>query len=172
MKATSYLLFRLVYRCCHGSKTSACGDPWESQKQYWCTTFLREWWKANIYCNQSKCRRSCRSLEVWIYIPLSLHHSFVNSYCKIRAWLLVACGWLSQVRAILLDHSFSGSGTITDRLDHLLPSHSAGSTDSSVCIGVCSITNLFGLLIRVESVLKQFVLTSPLSFLCSKTICS
>ncbi|KAF3587273.1 hypothetical protein F2Q69_00028117 [Brassica cretica] len=70
---------------------------------------FREWWKANIYCNQSKCRRSCRSLEV---------------------------------RAILLDPSCSGSGTITDRLDHLLPSHSAGSTDSSLCICVCSITNL------------------------------
>ncbi|KAL0718162.1 hypothetical protein Bca4012_067484 [Brassica carinata] len=32
-------------------------------------------------------------------------------------------GW--EVRAILLDPSCSGSGTITDRLDHLLPSHSA-----------------------------------------------
>ena len=107
-----------------------------------------------------------------IYIPLSLHHSFVNSYYKIRAWLLVVCGWLSQFRAILLDPSCSGSGTITDRLDHLLPSHSAGSTDSSLCICVCSITNLFVLLLPDESVLKQFVLPSPLPFLCSKTICS
>ncbi|WZZ12251.1 hypothetical protein YC2023_105340 [Brassica napus] len=31
----------------------------------------------------------------------------------------------AKVRAILLDPSCSGSGTITDRLDHLLPSHSA-----------------------------------------------
>ncbi|XP_019089929.1 PREDICTED: probable 28S rRNA (cytosine-C(5))-methyltransferase isoform X2 [Camelina sativa] len=31
----------------------------------------------------------------------------------------------AKVRAILLDPSCSGSGTITDRLDHLLPSHAA-----------------------------------------------
>ncbi|KAF8095678.1 hypothetical protein N665_0326s0020 [Sinapis alba] len=35
----------------------------------------------------------------------------------------------AKVRAILLDPSCSGSGTITDRLDHLLPSHSADSTN-------------------------------------------
>ncbi|KAF2561394.1 hypothetical protein F2Q70_00018644 [Brassica cretica] len=34
-----------------------------------------------------------------------------------------------KVRAILLDPSCSGSGTITDRLDHLLPSHSADNTN-------------------------------------------
>ncbi|KAG2316623.1 hypothetical protein Bca52824_019745 [Brassica carinata] len=33
--------------------------------------------------------------------------------------------YFAKVRAILLDPSCSGSGTITDRLDHLLPSHSA-----------------------------------------------
>ncbi|CAN6850123.1 unnamed protein product [Brassica oleracea] len=35
----------------------------------------------------------------------------------------------AKVRAILLDPSCSGSGTITDRLDHLLPSHSADNTN-------------------------------------------
>ncbi|KAH0851014.1 hypothetical protein HID58_095081 [Brassica napus] len=34
-----------------------------------------------------------------------------------------------SVRAILLDPSCSGSGTVTDRLDHLLPSHSADNTN-------------------------------------------
>uniref|UniRef100_A0A1J3IVJ1 Putative 28S rRNA (Cytosine-C(5))-methyltransferase n=1 Tax=Noccaea caerulescens TaxID=107243 RepID=A0A1J3IVJ1_NOCCA len=34
----------------------------------------------------------------------------------------------AKVRAILLDPSCSGSGTITNRLDHLLPSHSADNT--------------------------------------------
>ncbi|KAF2540740.1 hypothetical protein F2Q68_00030513 [Brassica cretica] len=36
-----------------------------------------------------------------------------------------------MVRAILLDPYCSGSGTITDRLDHLLPSHSAGRNTHS-----------------------------------------
>ncbi|CAH8382063.1 unnamed protein product [Eruca vesicaria subsp. sativa] len=35
----------------------------------------------------------------------------------------------AKVRAILLDPSCSGSGTITDRLDHLLPSHSTDNTN-------------------------------------------
>lgn len=35
----------------------------------------------------------------------------------------------SKVRAILLDPSCSGSGTAIDRLDHLLPSHTAGQSD-------------------------------------------
>ncbi|KAK6162004.1 hypothetical protein DH2020_001845 [Rehmannia glutinosa] len=35
----------------------------------------------------------------------------------------------SKVRAILLDPSCSGSGTAFERLDHLLPSHSAGHSD-------------------------------------------
>ncbi|KAG2301299.1 hypothetical protein Bca52824_029950 [Brassica carinata] len=35
----------------------------------------------------------------------------------------------AKVRAILLDPSCSGSGTITDRLDHLLPSHSSDNTN-------------------------------------------
>lgn len=37
-----------------------------------------------------------------------------------------------QVRAILLDPSCSGSGTAFERLDHLLPSHTAGDFWSSV----------------------------------------
>ncbi|XP_071742057.1 25S rRNA (cytosine-C(5))-methyltransferase NSUN5-like isoform X2 [Rutidosis leptorrhynchoides] len=36
----------------------------------------------------------------------------------------------SQVRAILLDPSCSGSGTVADRLDYLLPSHTSGEGDS------------------------------------------
>lgn len=58
-------------RCCHGSKTSTSRNPWESKKRYRCTTIFREWWKANIDCNQSKCRRSCRSLEVRITLVSS-----------------------------------------------------------------------------------------------------
>ncbi|EYU20321.1 hypothetical protein ABFS82_01G010100 [Erythranthe guttata] len=38
----------------------------------------------------------------------------------------------SKVRAILLDPSCSGSGTAFDRLDHLLPSHSAEGTSDHV----------------------------------------
>ncbi|KZV51869.1 putative 28S rRNA (cytosine-C(5))-methyltransferase [Dorcoceras hygrometricum] len=34
----------------------------------------------------------------------------------------------SKIRAILLDPSCSGSGTVVDRLDHLLPSHRAGQS--------------------------------------------
>ncbi|XP_040968828.1 25S rRNA (cytosine-C(5))-methyltransferase NSUN5 isoform X2 [Gossypium hirsutum] len=34
----------------------------------------------------------------------------------------------SKVRAILLDPSCSGSGTVAERLDHLLPSHAAGQS--------------------------------------------
>ncbi|KAL2525665.1 S-adenosyl-L-methionine-dependent methyltransferase superfamily protein [Abeliophyllum distichum] len=37
----------------------------------------------------------------------------------------------SKVRAILLDPSCSGSGTVVDRLDHLLPSYGAGNSDPS-----------------------------------------
>lgn len=37
----------------------------------------------------------------------------------------------SKVCAILLDPSCSGSGTVVDRLDHLLPSYSAGDPDPS-----------------------------------------
>ncbi|KAL2548625.1 S-adenosyl-L-methionine-dependent methyltransferase superfamily protein [Forsythia ovata] len=37
----------------------------------------------------------------------------------------------SKVRAILLDPSCSGSGTVVDRLDHLLPSYGAGNADPS-----------------------------------------
>ncbi|XP_013638875.1 PREDICTED: uncharacterized protein LOC106344043 isoform X2 [Brassica oleracea var. oleracea] len=36
---------------------------------------------------------------------------------------------VKRVRTILLDPSCSGSGTIIDRLDHLLPSHSAAGPD-------------------------------------------
>jgi putative methyltransferase len=38
---------------------------------------------------------------------------------------------LLQVRAILLDPSCSGSGISTERLDHLLPSHSRGNQDDA-----------------------------------------
>ncbi|KAH0940071.1 hypothetical protein HID58_007532 [Brassica napus] len=37
----------------------------------------------------------------------------------------------AKVRAILLDPSCSGSGTVTDRLDHLLPSHSTAADNTN-----------------------------------------
>jgi putative methyltransferase len=37
----------------------------------------------------------------------------------------------AEVRAILLDPSCSGSGISTERLDHLLPSHSRGNQDDA-----------------------------------------
>ncbi|XP_073146702.1 25S rRNA (cytosine-C(5))-methyltransferase NSUN5 isoform X1 [Henckelia pumila] len=38
----------------------------------------------------------------------------------------------AKIRAILLDPSCSGSGTVLDRLDHLLPSHRAGQSDDEI----------------------------------------
>ncbi|KNA14460.1 hypothetical protein SOVF_107420 [Spinacia oleracea] len=45
----------------------------------------------------------------------------------------------SELRAILLDPSCSGSGTAAERLDHLLPSHSSDKSDTS---DVIRLTNL------------------------------
>ncbi|XP_024048146.1 probable 28S rRNA (cytosine-C(5))-methyltransferase isoform X2 [Citrus clementina] len=49
-----------------------------------------------------------------------LHGDFLNLDPKDPAY--------SEVRAILLDPSCSGSGTAAERLDHLLPSHASGHT--------------------------------------------
>ncbi|XP_073301564.1 25S rRNA (cytosine-C(5))-methyltransferase NSUN5 isoform X2 [Primulina huaijiensis] len=38
----------------------------------------------------------------------------------------------AKIRAILLDPSCSGSGTVVDRLDHLLPSYRAGQSDDEI----------------------------------------
>lgn len=52
-----------------------------------------------------------------------LHEDFTN--------LNLDAPYLSKIQAILLDPSCSGSGTVIDRLDHLLPSYKAGLTDSA-----------------------------------------
>ncbi|GFZ15559.1 S-adenosyl-L-methionine-dependent methyltransferases superfamily protein [Actinidia rufa] len=44
---------------------------------------------------------------------------------------LQSCRPASEVRAILLDPSCSGSGTVAVRLDHLLPSHGVGNADAT-----------------------------------------
>lgn len=46
-----------------------------------------------------------------------------------------------QVQAILLDPSCSGSGTVVDRLDHLLPSYTAGDFAHPVFIFYFSLCN-------------------------------
>ncbi|MBA0864389.1 hypothetical protein Goshw_002502 [Gossypium schwendimanii] len=45
----------------------------------------------------------------------------------------------SKVRAILLDPSCSGSGTVAERLDHLLPSHAAVPQVERIVYSTCSI---------------------------------
>nr|XP_043625074.1 25S rRNA (cytosine-C(5))-methyltransferase NSUN5 isoform X2 [Erigeron canadensis] len=50
-----------------------------------------------------------------------LHENFLNLNPEDHKY--------SEVRAILLDPSCSGSGTAADRLDHLLPSHTSGDAD-------------------------------------------
>ncbi|GKC00532.1 probable protein arginine N-methyltransferase 3 [Tanacetum coccineum] len=52
-----------------------------------------------------------------------LHENFLNLNPEDQLY--------SKVRAILLDPSCSGSGTVADRLDHLLPSHTSGEGDGS-----------------------------------------
>ncbi|XP_059645213.1 25S rRNA (cytosine-C(5))-methyltransferase NSUN5-like [Cornus florida] len=52
-----------------------------------------------------------------------LHGDFLNLNPKNASF--------SKIRAILLDPSCSGSGTATERLDHLLPSYSTGSADTA-----------------------------------------
>ncbi|KAA8546227.1 hypothetical protein F0562_003034 [Nyssa sinensis] len=52
-----------------------------------------------------------------------LHGDFLNLNPKDPSY--------SKVRAILLDPSCSGSGTAAERLDHLLPSYSAGHADTT-----------------------------------------
>uniref|UniRef100_A0A0E0CHZ8 SAM-dependent MTase RsmB/NOP-type domain-containing protein n=1 Tax=Oryza meridionalis TaxID=40149 RepID=A0A0E0CHZ8_9ORYZ len=49
--------------------------------------------------------------------------------CMVAVALCPEPGW--KVRAILLDPSCSGSGISTERLDHLLPSHSRGDQDDA-----------------------------------------
>uniref|UniRef100_A0A0E0NBR5 SAM-dependent MTase RsmB/NOP-type domain-containing protein n=1 Tax=Oryza rufipogon TaxID=4529 RepID=A0A0E0NBR5_ORYRU len=49
--------------------------------------------------------------------------------CMVAVALCPEPGW--KVRAILLDPSCSGSGISTERLDHLLPSHSRGNQDDA-----------------------------------------
>ncbi|MBA0575119.1 hypothetical protein Golob_025161 [Gossypium lobatum] len=48
----------------------------------------------------------------------------------------------SKVRAILLDPSCSGSGTVAERLDHLLPSHAAVPQVERIVYSTCSIHQL------------------------------
>ncbi|XP_076898796.1 25S rRNA (cytosine-C(5))-methyltransferase NSUN5-like [Bidens hawaiensis] len=50
-----------------------------------------------------------------------LHGNFLNLNPEDQSY--------SKVRAILLDPSCSGSGTVADRLDYLLPSHTSGDGD-------------------------------------------
>ncbi|KAL8235180.1 hypothetical protein R6Q59_021280 [Mikania micrantha] len=50
-----------------------------------------------------------------------LHENFLNLNPEDQSY--------SKVRAILLDPSCSGSGTVADRLDYLLPSHTSGDSD-------------------------------------------
>lgn len=50
-----------------------------------------------------------------------LHENFLNLNPEDQLY--------SKVRGILLDPSCSGSGTVADRLDHLLPSHTSGDGD-------------------------------------------
>ncbi|KAI3803226.1 hypothetical protein L1987_31375 [Smallanthus sonchifolius] len=52
-----------------------------------------------------------------------LHENFLNLNPEDQLY--------SKVRAILLDPSCSGSGTVADRLDYLLPSHSSGDDDAA-----------------------------------------
>ncbi|KAF5787744.1 putative 16S rRNA (cytosine(967)-C(5))-methyltransferase [Helianthus annuus] len=51
-----------------------------------------------------------------------LHENFLNLNPEDQSY--------SKVRAILLDPSCSGSGTVADRLDYLLPSHTSGGDES------------------------------------------
>ncbi|KAK1417019.1 hypothetical protein QVD17_26141 [Tagetes erecta] len=52
-----------------------------------------------------------------------LHESFLNLNPEDQLY--------SKVRAILLDPSCSGSGTVADRLDYLLPSHTSGDDEAA-----------------------------------------
>lgn len=64
---------------------------------------------------------------------LSIDGNFIQAFhlsCRTIIPNCVVCFntmMIVQVRAILLDPSCSGSGISTERLDHLLPSHSIGN---------------------------------------------